>query len=551
MAEKYLANHCKFSCSFAVSSNSFIAQEVMNQTVKVGQENALTNSANLICTTPGITTCSKNPNPSGTPPFLPCSIAKVKWLRVSKNCANGYNLLTDQSCAYCVTFMGKLTTISGNKRVLQGQREVKTLKKLQFEDDVVEERKTEDRNKVNSEKTENKSKTDEKKKGVVVAEKGKKYSLATKLKCPYSDEKKKCETCAYKNSSDMELNSSVEHNSVKLRQKYIDEYQDHPELTKYYDTRYRSYEQEIALFVDNNIGNEAHHILSTNDVFKQKSAQFVVKLANYYGYDINSAINCILLAANIDRSGNFKYVVEEKKIEEKYRAMSVTGRQWHGGGHRFFVDDCDKFEGDYATLVTKLLVEVMDQLSDSYCRNDKRYYEVGKQEFIQKIEKTTDFIRKKLISFENDPKKSWPYYVSAEAIQFAYGLPTISKFLVMRTSKGKIVVEKYVASRKNAGNNTILFEIRAKSEFDIAKKIELKKMIFFCEQIDIAIIDIASGEGVLELPFTITNKKMVSMNSTNTQAFLEMNEGAISVFLGNKSSEDNKKVIARRLRELG
>ena len=54
----------------------------------------------------------------------------------------------------------------------------------------------------------------------------------------------------------------------------------------------------------------------------------------YKGYDINGAANCIMLISK-DREYRQKADDAVKKNISAYDAMSMTGIQWHLGGHSY------------------------------------------------------------------------------------------------------------------------------------------------------------------------------------------------------------------------
>lgn len=112
MAEKYLNEGCRFSCSYAFGSNLFRAVENGESAIIINGQKALTNRAMLFPEAPGpATMCRMQPNPLGIQPYFPCSLSGVSWQKASKNTGSGYNLLTEASKAICQTFLGELSVI--------------------------------------------------------------------------------------------------------------------------------------------------------------------------------------------------------------------------------------------------------------------------------------------------------------------------------------------------------------------------------------------------------------------------------------------------------
>lgn len=370
MPDKYLNQTCLFKCNQSVEGILFQAREPFPTEVKVNGSPILTNGTIISATAPG--TCRLKVNPQGTPPYLPCTVCVLKWNSCSPNAAKTNNLLTEKSVGKCVVPGGELTADIINT-VMCVQAE-KKMKQLQVHEFALLENK--DRNMTQSKKSSDTIYSSEKKQKKAEEKSSVKEEINDErkiLKCPYSSDKEKCRNCEYANAPTDRVVSALLEESSKtpsqiLRSNYKRDFLNVENARRFYKHKYSCYEEEINLFQDHLAGNEAHHVVSTNDVLMQPSAKFVLRLVNFYKFDINDAYNCILLAGNGDR-GSFGSFVEDKKLEEKFRVMNKTKRQWHGGGHKFTVDD-ENFEGDYASKVTELLVQSMNGLSDSVCRND-------------------------------------------------------------------------------------------------------------------------------------------------------------------------------------
>ena len=110
MAVKYLNEGCQFSCNCAAGTNRFFAAENRALGIQINGHVALTNHAVLFPAVSGAATmCTRQPNPAGTPPFLPCTLSKVTWSGASKNIGGGCRLLTEDARAVCSTFLGELS----------------------------------------------------------------------------------------------------------------------------------------------------------------------------------------------------------------------------------------------------------------------------------------------------------------------------------------------------------------------------------------------------------------------------------------------------------
>ncbi len=164
-----------------------------------------------------------------------------------------------------------------------------------------------------------------------------------------------------------------------------------------------------------------HHIIPANQCFK--SFPQIVKLANYYGYDINNANNGICLPTM--RQGD-KDVV--------FYAMDKTGMQWHSGPHSYasFMREIDgvgkKLDfllidsrpiKDYKTSVDELLQQVLANLENNKCCRAENYEEQATQ-FCKIINHVSKKIDTKLRQFKVSPKSSSPFFVSRKSLYYAY-----------------------------------------------------------------------------------------------------------------------------------
>jgi len=165
-----------------------------------------------------------------------------------------------------------------------------------------------------------------------------------------------------------------------------------------------------------------HHIVPANQCFKTFAE--IVKLANYYGYDINKAENGICLPT-MNEGYDKQPLALRKKIA--FHAMETLGRQWHKGTHQYScekisekIDKCldDGFK-DYRTSVNDLLAIFREVLiSDTRCRTDN--YEQQATEFIKSMDQICEIIAIKLQAFSTVPRESYPYFVSKIAFFYAY-----------------------------------------------------------------------------------------------------------------------------------
>ena len=223
----------------------------------------------------------------------------------------------------------------------------------------------------------------------------------------------KSKTCIYLKTSSClkETNESVNANMLKINlgKDSFDLYAG--ECSKIATASYGSYMYSIA----------HHHIIPANQCFKDFPE--IVKLANYYGYDINKAENGICLPTMKEGYDNTPF--EERK-EVAFNAMRDLGRQWHKGGHQYSCSisaDLDSILPrpftHYKDAVDELLVLFQAKLNeDIKCRAEN--YALHAEEFTKSMDHICVKIARYLRCFESDSKKSYPFYVSKLAFYFAF-----------------------------------------------------------------------------------------------------------------------------------
>lgn len=164
-----------------------------------------------------------------------------------------------------------------------------------------------------------------------------------------------------------------------------------------------------------------HHIIPANQCFKPFPE--IVKLANYYEYNINKAENGISLPTM-----NLGYDKQPFDLRKKisFNAMEKLGKQWHKGGHKY---SC-KISADldsilprpflhYKDAVDKELTSFSMMLNEELkCRAED--YEQQAKEFARVMDRICERVAKKLRRFEDNPKKSYPCYISKLAFYFAF-----------------------------------------------------------------------------------------------------------------------------------
>lgn len=533
LEEKFINAGSTFACSLcpAVLWRSI---ELSVHGVNFEGKKVLTSSAQLIRLTPGY--CPNLPQSMGAPNCVVTPSVPGKWINLSKHTAGGKHLLVESSKFYCLLGHGMIQVkINGVKREAQGickpfllsAAGLKQQKEKQDADQKAPNQKTPAQGTTDGKKadalTNSSQKQNEKVQSIGMED----------LYCPYDSAKEKCKSCDYVKANDTHMESSRPANSQILRKNYEAAYQSLQDTRKYYANPYGTVEAEYALFEKLGYGNAAHHILSTKDVFeREEKVKFVLKLANFYKYDVNEAYNCMILPG-IDAYGErnksefhvtFSGMSETEKRAFKYDAMRSSKRQWHGGGHGHDFEN-DQNISCYATEVTKLLYNYMRNEDKNHCRAEPARYEKDRERFLKRLHKVIDLVREKLISFEKNYKSSSPYYVSADAYYFAF-CAVNKRILVFKKTEEGIEAYKYAV---NKGNGRTSAEERGRRTFDPESRPYAKRLVLFCEQITVAYFDEVNGK--IQLPFSIEHRICINTGGLYQQGYKDYFENNLASVL--------------------
>lgn len=563
VGEKILNMGCVFRCS-CCPTVKLKPNEIMLHGVNVEGYRVLTTSTQMSVITTGSCPFSEiPPNQTGIT-CIPRPIAG-HWEKTSKHTVGGKNLLIESSEFVCEASKlkggdGRITAeinpvikssqdgYSPQILVSVGLISEETKHSTSRKSCSLREKVDNPSNKNNGDGVRSEKKED-------ITEKDRIIIRSEDLYCPYDSSKEKCKNCKYVQTDDSHMLSAKKEDSSKqpgviLRDNYEIEFNSLSATRKGYRIVCNSLKEEYDIFCRIGCGNQAHHILSTKDVYEQDKLRFVLKLANFYGYDVNEAYNCIILPsynskaerAKTEFQVSFSKASNFDKRSSKYYAMRMSGRQWHGGGHG------DDFENSqniscYATEVTELVYQCMRKESKNHCRIQEGCYEVDKKVFIGRLHKALNYVREHLIAFDVNPQKSLPFYVSRDAYEYAFEVANI-RVLVFRKSDTGIQSYKYMFTRRSG--NTYPDE-RGVKEFDISNELSKKKLVVFCEQIDIAYID--SSKGIVNLPFSIMHTINVDMRGIDVLTYFKSNISAVEAEIVDYEGPDGS-VMKRRLMEL-
>ena len=548
MDKNLLVETCKFKCSGGALIKAI---ETSNTIFKTSNGKILTTKAKCICVEP-ITCKFLTLAAGGTP--VPCQINTLNWNNANlKIKINNNPILTIDSNIGCI-----------NGGIIKAIKPVKTKVSIvseaiisdiysKFHNEKFKENKSIDNyeEELTNESVKNREKFSEKN-----SEECSLYSVCNYESCKIKEE------CDYYNSKIFIDNDSkkLSNNFKKQRETDWNEY----------------YNMHLQKNLESKEGNwriAAHHIISGNQIMmmedenKQLYYGILVKLANYFGYDINNALNCIMLPTN---ENNFGEKEDISKMANAYEVMWLMKRQWHVGGHQYtlsketiktLVKYYENHPDDYKLSndpnffynYKNAMKAEMDKLLIKYSRPRcwKKNYEMWKNKFINDMNEISIKVEKYLLNFKNNPKDSFPFFVSKVAVEYAYNLPRARKLIVVYSGDdGSIYAKKLRVERYIKDN----LKISIKDNGDILIK-NTNEFIMFCENAMHFLIE----DGInYELPFHMLGKeshleRKVKFDNGFTKDYLENHLNEIIAFVkqGDYTYQPINKVIEMRKKGAG
>lgn len=537
-------NNCIFRCS-ALAGNITILPAP--PTFKDGNGQALTKNTKLLCA--GM--CSLlPPTPAGTPspccqPVQPCT-SWIKGVELNKK-INNVSLLNQDAMTMCpiggqitATLKPFIPSVSVDIPAMPtadaGVRQNKTTTNTDKNDNLKEEKNSfgennRDKREVTEEKVLSDTETDKEEKS---SEKNnKKYDFVL---CAYEN-CEKAESCPY-----IQAESTIDTKgaALKLRRNSSAKERDYDELA---DIRMQKY--EISW------GNQAHHMISINDAYCRYPE--LVKLGNYFGYDINCKENCYFLPAWEKGDGYGEKPTHYKKAQA-YEVMSVSGLQWHVGQHNYRIELPPEIIQKYPQLRTlkcysdkvnedvKNILKIFSRYFSGRCPVEN--YEENKKYFIETMNALSGEIEEKFDIFGMYPKDSIPYYVSAEALRYAFELPRSEKVILVKKEGNDWIFCKYKYTKYLKNNNQVFTE-----ETDRLVYKDKNSCILFCENVKCFLIVDESRS--FELPFKYGVYKQYISDSD-----IERKDTHFSAIISIASDKGSsyvfpKKMISERLKECG
>lgn len=380
------------------------------------------------------------------------------------------------------------------------------------------------------------------------------------LFCPYNENDAKCQNCEYPRTP-----TTIDNNSAKLRENY---------LAHIVDENNRDEVDKHFLKVQDKFKFQAHHLISGNQIFapikKAKDGRKInrraklVRLANFCGYDINNAQNCIMLVMYGKNYGE----QAGGKSGGAYDTMSLAKIQWHVGGHsyKFSPEETKKIQAqirfytkknsaapilNYVQAVSAELDKIQAELATSIvCRNSP----AQKNSLIARLNKLSAEIKEKLGAFTEKPQKSFPFYVSKEAYTYAFNLPQTAKIILIRRARGKFLFEKFRAERfsevlTSDSGKKLIFNPKGAKNFSLDTRENVIDCIAFCDNIEFFIL--AKNVDFGEISFLAAEKftKKLSGEITDGLKFLEQHDTEILVWLRDMQGEYQYTAIKKKIDE--
>ena len=261
----------------------------------------------------------------------------------------------------------------------------------------------------------------------------------------------KCLTCSkkdckYRLNEFKDFSDEVIKDSSQKMQKIYDK---HDFTTEDYKS-YRNAETLKKIF-DAGWAYASHHIIPAKQAFAKVPE--LVKVAHACGYNINCAENLIRLPY---RHEDQKGLNKVEKSDLAFEVMAVINMQWHEGPHDYPTDEeltrlVQVHMGRRRHVKLKNYVElVMEDLSKIKIPTEG---EICPKKVIASLNKISDKVRAKLAAFKENPKSSYPYYVSREAYFYAFKASRFNRLVALGRGGARLVFRKIIKSDNHKQKN--------------------------------------------------------------------------------------------------
>lgn len=564
MGKKLLNENCKFRCTgnFSILIQ---ARDDGNTTGRDSRKKLLTSSAECLAVVP----LECHFQPVGEV-FLPCQLSALSWQNTEPGITiNGRPVLTERSYTDCA-FGGMITPVSSACKTSVGAYvDIVDLDMGSFAGKSMlnTDMETSDKEPYSGNKFD----------GVPDGERDDAlddafdHTLDHTPYTPYAS----YTLCGYENCEKREeceyfkTQIYVENDSARLSSNYKSE---RAAEWQAYDRKHVEKNRES---VEGNWRIAAHHLISGNQVLMTRDRQGtlvyggIVKLANYFGYDINGAVNGIMLPTN---EGNFGERERIAKAANAYEVMWLMGRQWHAGGHQYSISKdtllnlvryYKKYPEQYPApgnpdffVNYKMAVkEEMDKLLLKYSRPRcwEKNRERRKEKFIFDLNHVSKNIESCLLRFEQNPKASFPFFVSRAAVEYAFDLPSSKKIVVLYKDSKEQIRAKRVRMERYRKNDLRIIP-NEKGDMAVGEsESQREELIRFCENTMHFLIQEGIG---WSLPFTGGEEDCFFTRSAvfgeeSVISYLTKHSNEVMAFLqqGEYGYQPINKTVEKRLKE--
>ena len=238
--------------------------------------------------------------------------------------------------------------------------------------------------------------------------------------------------------------------------------------------------------------NQAHHMISINAAYCQYPE--LVKLGNYFGYDINSEANCCFLPCWESGDGYGQKPSHFKKAQA-YDVMKASGLQWHVGQHSYRLDFPESILikypelrsiKNYNDLINTELKQILAECQSRFSRICiAAHYEEHKKWFLSRLNALSSEIERHLAAFKGSGRNSFPFFVSAEAFRYAYQVPRSGKVILIYKTQTQWIFKRY-QYKNNAKDPEIRLDLLENSNLCLAETHRcetIRRIVLFCENV--------------------------------------------------------------------
>lgn len=306
--------------------------------------------------------------------------------------------------------------------------------------------------------------------------------------------------------------------------------------------------------------NQAHHLISINAAYCHYPQ--LVKLGNYFGFDINGKENCCFLPC-WESGDEYGQKAPHLKKAQAYEVMKASMLQWHVGQHSYRIEIPESIRQkypelrlieNYNDLINRQLKMILAECQERFggiCPEEQ--FEEHRTWFLhEKMMALSSEIEKRLDLFKGTGRDSFPYFVSLEALRYAYEVPRSGKVILIHKTQTQWIFRRYHFTNyaKDPEIQLKLLDNQPLSITDTHHVATIRRIILFCENVSCFLA--IDETDTFNLPFSY-HVKMQHI-STAEQKKIESHFSAMLAERSEFGYEEYispKAMIAERLKECG